>query len=1005
MNQRRVEIRSYLQGYVQARADGTGYLQSLIGNFCTDMGTSHLVVEYSANVQLSLIASLDAKLEAVTDSNGQIVGYDIVIGQEELKKQEGPLWATAGLSGEQVSISGGWLGPSYDVIYRLVTGLRPALSLSLNDKVVEQVADIVAGYNDAIHAQKEYRKRLPNADPAVRRLLLDIVNSPALHAFVEQHFQEIVFLILINDTKTLQQMILEGGGCEATKLVRASMPMPPLYTNVSGSCSALSLNPTDDSPQDFGRYYADAACMQEVAFRPTPHTSGYCAETLVTGTANTHLGNAADWTPDYNQPNDPLPSVPSQKWTTSFGTQVAITTESLSGKTVPFMKRIRYREVVTPRPVANLKPLYWTCWWAPGELGDCVGANVTTAYSSGATLLGYVKTVNGFGSVPLYSICTGWAGGPEVPYCNRVNLTTVQSPGATLLGYVKTYKEASTVPLSWVASSWCDDFGCAAIPQVGSGSPVLGYVYQSPDRASCALEMRVYKKNVNATHLPPLMALHGGAWKYRGAAFAAFEAQIAHYTEQGFVVFAPFYRLTGEVDGNIECNGAAWNDLTADAEAALDWVRTNGPAFGAGTNRPVVMGQSAGAHLAGWLITYRPSDVTAGMLLYAPTDLRDFVTGIQSGRYDPSTYAQSVDYVKGFFGVSSLSEIDPSALSQNSYSEWANGSSPPVFMIHGLADETVPSNQSVLLCNTYGGNASNSGGGTDRRAINSCGLGGSELHLFEQGEHGLDGCISTSIPGLCLAGDSTSRDRIVDSLRAARTWLQSRLNFPPTANAGANQTVYGNTTVTLSGSGSDSDGAIVGYHWTQEGGPAVTISNPNLATTTFTAPKVTSDTLLTFKLTVTDDLGATGWAAAYVLAKVPPPISIPNLRALYWTCWWSPGELGECVGANVTTSPGGTLLGYVKTIQEPGTKPLYSTCTSWDPSGWGGCNRVKLSTTSGSTRLGYIQSTQVAGTARLTWALSYWCDDYGCAGKPQVGASASGSLLGYIYTTTTLPPY
>ena len=54
-------------------------------------------------------------------------------------------------------------------------------------------------------------------------------------------------------------------------------------------------------------------------------------------------------------------------------------------------------------------------------------------------------------------------------------------------------------------------------------------------------------------------------------------------------------------------------------------------------------------------------------------------------------------------------------------------------------------------------------------------------------------------------------------------------NIPPTANAGQNQVITLPTNyVTLSGSGTDADGNIVGYLWTKISGPtAGTITNPN----------------------------------------------------------------------------------------------------------------------------------------------------------------------------------
>jgi len=83
------------------------------------------------------------------------------------------------------------------------------------------------------------------------------------------------------------------------------------------------------------------------------------------------------------------------------------------------------------------------------------------------------------------------------------------------------------------------------------------------------------------------------------------------------------------------------------------------------------------------------------------------------------------------------------------------------------------------------------------------------------------------------------------------------VNQLPTANAGVDQTVNEGVTVNLDGTASsDIDGSITAYNWVQTAGPAVVINGGNTAMPSFTAPQVTTDTVLTFELTVTDNDGA-----------------------------------------------------------------------------------------------------------------------------------------------------
>ncbi|MBP7546935.1 MAG: hypothetical protein KA754_03160, partial [Corallincola sp.] len=82
-------------------------------------------------------------------------------------------------------------------------------------------------------------------------------------------------------------------------------------------------------------------------------------------------------------------------------------------------------------------------------------------------------------------------------------------------------------------------------------------------------------------------------------------------------------------------------------------------------------------------------------------------------------------------------------------------------------------------------------------------------------------------------------------------------NVAPVVNAGADQTVNEGAAVTLAANASDTDGSIASYLWAQTAGPSVVLSATNAATAGFAAPAVTSATALTFRVTVTDDDGAT----------------------------------------------------------------------------------------------------------------------------------------------------
>ena len=77
------------------------------------------------------------------------------------------------------------------------------------------------------------------------------------------------------------------------------------------------------------------------------------------------------------------------------------------------------------------------------------------------------------------------------------------------------------------------------------------------------------------------------------------------------------------------------------------------------------------------------------------------------------------------------------------------------------------------------------------------------------------------------------------------------------ADAGKDQVVDENVTVTLHGSGNDPSGTAVTLSWAQIEGETVTLSSSKVALPTFTSPEVTNGETktLVFELTVTDGLG------------------------------------------------------------------------------------------------------------------------------------------------------
>ncbi len=121
-------------------------------------------------------------------------------------------------------------------------------------------------------------------------------------------------------------------------------------------------------------------------------------------------------------------------------------------------------------------------------------------------------------------------------------------------------------------------------------------------------------------------------------------------------------------------------------------------------------------------------------------------------------------------------------------------------------------------------------------------------------------------------------------------------NSAPNSVAGSSQTVSGGSTVTLDGSASnDPDGDSLSFAWSQTMGPAVTLSNANTAVASFTAPNVSSDTMLRFELEVSDTSGLMDTSTANVTVSSGSGGARSSGGGGALGLWLLAGLLGLCV--------------------------------------------------------------------------------------------------------------
>lgn len=254
----------------------------------------------------------------------------------------------------------------------------------------------------------------------------------------------------------------------------------------------------------------------------------------------------------------------------------------------------------------------------------------------------------------------------------------------------------------------------AAEPRVGA-SPVLddryperrvvfpGDVIGLPDLTYSSLAgyrpmiLDLYKPRRTSQPRPLVIYIHGGGWmgghtRHSGA-FEDWPGVLASLAARGYVVASVEYRLSSE---------APFPAAVQDVKAAIRWLRAHANEFGIDKSRAVVWGGSAGGQLAGLV------GASCGLAALEP---------VSDARTLESVESDCVQGVIAWYGVFDFSHILRDTEGQPRSPEYrylgcapgscsaatvamasaithVDGKDPPVLMIHGVNDHTVPVEQS-----------------------------------------------------------------------------------------------------------------------------------------------------------------------------------------------------------------------------------------------------------------------------------------------------------------------
>jgi acetyl esterase/lipase len=201
--------------------------------------------------------------------------------------------------------------------------------------------------------------------------------------------------------------------------------------------------------------------------------------------------------------------------------------------------------------------------------------------------------------------------------------------------------------------------------------------------------------------MPPLY-FHGGAWNFGLRRFHADSAFLLRLAEQGWVVVSASYRFTWR-----GTSAAPFPACLRDCLQAAEWTARHADRYGGDARRLVVMGASAGGHLAALLAAHihgkpnpclpAPSPglrVWRSVLMYPVLDLRDTN---QVGCSFPCAVpplgpraSRGVPFMRWFFGIAVLRADDPGLWDAADPMVQLSAALPPTLVVHGTHDSIVP---------------------------------------------------------------------------------------------------------------------------------------------------------------------------------------------------------------------------------------------------------------------------------------------------------------------------
>jgi alpha-L-fucosidase 2 len=212
-------------------------------------------------------------------------------------------------------------------------------------------------------------------------------------------------------------------------------------------------------------------------------------------------------------------------------------------------------------------------------------------------------------------------------------------------------------------------------------------VYRTVDEKTLTLDASVPE---GKGPFPAAILVHGGSWG-RGDKHSYITPMFEPLTKAGYVWFTIDYRQTPEFQ---------FPAPTDDLIGAIEWVRANADQYKVDTSRLVLIGESAGGQLVGYVGARYGEDlgVAAVVDFYGPNDMT--VQGLRdrAAREHPDPNKKNTSLLPEYLGIQEWNAEAAEKMRVSSPITWVGAEMPPFLCVHGTADTQVDYEQSVNFC-------------------------------------------------------------------------------------------------------------------------------------------------------------------------------------------------------------------------------------------------------------------------------------------------------------------